>query len=140
VPTIPNKRREILQFELEANGGADTQTIVIPGSEHYLAFSVTVGTLANITLSAAGLVHGSTEPGNGANGAAVTAQEIAVHGGSATATEVDLVINGKNQTYTWKLYSPLSGGISITAANGAANPLQFTLAIMMYKSVYSASL
>ena len=132
MPTIKNKRVEVLAYSVIGNGGNDT--IVLPGSGDYTHFSISVPDLANQTVTING--GGATEIGGSSSGRLPMVWTGVDNGGSSSIT----LTNERVNMFTTATVVP--GDLAITVTNGGSGPTAsgFTITVMMSHSSYAASL
>lgn len=132
---IRNKRRESLEFGVIAGSG--NETIVIPGSEHYTHFSITIPTLnSDQTVTVNGDVSGAIDIGGAASGRLPLSWWGVDNAGSSSVS----LTRGRTNMFITSTVLP--GGLAVTVANGdsSATSSGFTISVMMSHSSYTASL
>lgn len=138
--TIPNKRLEILPFNVAGGGGS--AVLVIPNSEHYTKFAITIPNVANnCVFTLGGCVDGAfTADGVNPDIPMTNTTTIVRQGISSTSiSEITYDID-ENQTNVFDLIVPLNGGVSISIANAAAGAQEGAIAVYMTGSPFTAGL
>tara|TARA_B000000460_G_C21527010_1_gene398799 strand:- start:614 stop:1015 length:402 start_codon:yes stop_codon:yes gene_type:complete len=133
MPTIKNKRAEVLTFSVIAGSG--NETIVIPGSGDYTHFSISIPTLANQTVTLTG-GGGATDIGGSASGKLPLVWTGVDNGGSSSVT----MTNGRVNMFTTSTILPGDLAITVTNGSGSSTASGFTITAMMSHSSYAASL
>ena len=142
MPTIPNKRRETIAIPIIAGAGGAVD-VMIPNSEHYTRFAVSIPNVSNNFLVTVIGVAGTGCNGDTTNPAVVddTALPLIRQGISSTAQGEIALQCEESATNIFDTVLPLPGGIGLRLTNnnaGATAPL--SVSVMMYGSAYSASL
>ncbi len=135
--TIPNKRLEILPFNVAGGGSA---VLVIPNSEHYTKFAITIPNVANnCAFTLGGCVTGAFTAG--APDVPMTNTTPIVHQGISSTNEAEITYDiDENQTNVFDLIVPLNGGVSISINNAAVGAQEGAIAVYMTGSPFTASL